>query len=199
MADHDDELATSKTEGFKVGEKKTLEEYKNLDQNDESLNRWKASLGLNTGEPIGDPNDLRKCIIESLTIEAPGRSDITLDLTGPNALESLKDKPFTIKEGAKFYTKVVFQVHREVLSGLKYVHVVKRKGITVTKDEEMLGSYAPNTTDKRNYEKRFHEEEAPSGMLARGHYNVRSRFVDDDKQVHLEFQWAFDIAKDWAK
>lgn len=108
------------------------------DQNDESLNRWKASLGLNTGEPIGDPNDPRTCIIKSLAIEAPGREDITLDLTGANALETLKDKPFTIKEGSKFFTKVVFQVHKDVLSGLKYVHVVKRKGITVTKDEEML-------------------------------------------------------------
>jgi Rho GDP-dissociation inhibitor len=109
-----------------------------IDQNDESLNRWKASLGLNTGEPIGDPNDPRTCIIQSLAIETPGRPDITLDLTGANALETLKDKPFTIKEGSKFFTKVVFQVHRDVLSGLKYVHVVKRKGITVTEDEEML-------------------------------------------------------------
>lgn len=31
MADHhDDELAATKTEGFKVGEKKTLEEYQKL-------------------------------------------------------------------------------------------------------------------------------------------------------------------------
>lgn len=93
---------------------------------------------MNTGEPIGNPNDPRTCIIQSLAIETPGRPDITLDLTGANALETLKDKPFTIKEGSKFFTKVVFQVHRDVLSGLKYVHVVKRKGITVTKDEEML-------------------------------------------------------------
>jgi hypothetical protein len=30
MADRDDDLTASKTEGFKLGEKKTLEEYKNL-------------------------------------------------------------------------------------------------------------------------------------------------------------------------
>lgn len=41
------------------------------------------------------------------------------------------------------------------------------------------------------------EEEAPSGMLARGHYTAISTFVDDDKKKHLEFEWAFDIAKDW--
>jgi Rho GDP-dissociation inhibitor len=41
------------------------------------------------------------------------------------------------------------------------------------------------------------EEDAPSGMLARGHYNAVSTFVDDDKKKHLEFEWSFDIAKGW--
>ncbi|KAL1987049.1 hypothetical protein VTN96DRAFT_4923 [Rasamsonia emersonii] len=197
MSDHDDDLVASKTEGFKLGEKKTIEEYTKLDAHDESLNRWKASLGLNTGQPIADPNDPRKCIIKSLAIETEDRGDITVDLTGPGALEELKNKPFKIKEGAKFRTKVVFQVHHEVLSGLKYLQVVKRKGIRVSKDEEMLGSYAPNTTDKPYYEKKFHQEEAPSGMIARGHYNAISKFVDDDDVTHLQFEWSFEIAKDW--
>lgn len=30
MADHNDDLTATKTEGFKVGEKKTIEEYKQL-------------------------------------------------------------------------------------------------------------------------------------------------------------------------
>ncbi|KAL1846283.1 rho GDP dissociation inhibitor [Paecilomyces lecythidis] len=198
MADHhDDDLAATKTEGFKVGEKKTLEEYQKLDADDEALNRWKASLGLNTGNTIADPNDPRKCIIKSLALETEGRPDIVVDLTGPGALDTLKDKPFTIKEGAKFRIKAVFQVQHEVLSGLKYLQVVKRKGIRVSKDEEMLGSYAPNTTDKPSYEKKFNEEEAPSGMIARGHYNAVSKFVDDDDHTHLMFEWSFDIAKDW--
>lgn len=40
-------------------------------------------------------------------------------------------------------------------------------------------------------------ETAPSGMLARGHYNALSKFVDDDNHVHLQFKWSFDIKKDW--
>lgn len=40
-------------------------------------------------------------------------------------------------------------------------------------------------------------ETAPSGMLARGHYNATSRFVDDDNETHLQFKWSFDIKKDW--
>ena len=66
---------------------------------------------------------------------------MVIDLSAPGALEGLKDKPFTIKEGATFRIKVVFQVHHEVLSGLKYLQLVKRKGIRVSKDEEMLVSF----------------------------------------------------------
>lgn len=32
------------------------------------MNRWKASLGLGTGEPIANPNDPRLCIIKSLAM-----------------------------------------------------------------------------------------------------------------------------------
>ncbi|PGH01786.1 hypothetical protein AJ79_07834 [Helicocarpus griseus UAMH5409] len=195
--EHDDELAASKTAGFKVGEKKTLEEYQQLDANDESLNRWKASLGLGTGNTISDPNDPRKCIIKSLSLEVEGRDDITIDLSAPGSVDKLKEQPFTIKEGAHFRIKATFIVQHEVLSGLKYVQVVKRKGVRVSKDEEMLGSFPPSTTDKPVYEKKFQPEEAPSGMFARGHYNAQSRFVDDDDVTHLKFDWSFDIAKDW--
>ncbi|KAJ0425591.1 immunoglobulin E-set [Aspergillus carlsbadensis] len=197
MADRDDDLVASKTEGFKLGEKKTIAEYNELDKNDESLNRWKASLGLNAGEPIGDPNDPRRCIIKSLALEVEGRDDVVIDVSAPGAAENLKNNPFTIKEGATFRIKVQFEVHHDVLSGLKYLQVVKRRGVRVSKDQEMLGSYAPNTTGKRFYEKKFQKEEAPSGMLARDRYSAVSKFVDDDNKTHLQFEWSFTIAKDW--
>lgn len=48
MADNnpkgEDDLAPTQTEGYKAPAKKTVEELKNLDQNDESLNKWKESL-----------------------------------------------------------------------------------------------------------------------------------------------------------
>lgn len=46
----DDELKPSTTEGYKVGEKKTLDEYTQLDANDESLavsgRQWKKKVIL---------------------------------------------------------------------------------------------------------------------------------------------------------
>ena len=40
-------------------------------------------------------------------------------------------------------------------------------------------------------------EEAPAGMMARGHYDAVSKFIDDDDNTHLKFEWSFDITKSW--
>jgi len=64
----------------------------------------------------------------------------------------------------------------------------------VDKSEEMIGSYAPSTDP---HEKKFQMEQAPSGMMARGNYAVRSKFTDDDGNSHLEWSWNFEIKKEW--
>ncbi|RVD84434.1 uncharacterized protein DFL_006183 [Arthrobotrys flagrans] len=193
MADND-ELAAAATEGYKVGEKKTLDEYKNLDAEDESLNKWKESLGL--GAAIGDPNDPRTVVIEKLSLKVEGRPDIEVDFA-KTELATLKSTPFVIKEKAEYRIYIQFRVQHDVISGLKYIQVVKRKGITVDKTEEMLGSYGPNNQKIPFYSKTLPIEVAPDGLLSRGTYNARSRFTDDDKKVHLEFDWVIEIKKDW--
>ena len=103
-----------------------------------------------------------------------------------------KTLPLTIKEGAEYRMKVRFRVQHEIVTGLKYLQVVKRAGIQVDKADEMIGSYAPQAEP---YVKACAMEQAPSGMMMRGHYTAKSRFVDDDKNVYLEWEWAFDIKK----
>lgn len=122
-----------------------------------------------------------------------------IDVSAPGAVETLKNKPFIIKEGATYQMVATFVVQHEVLSGLKYIQQVKRKGIPVGKDQEMIGSFPPNTTDRPTHSKAFAPEEAPSGMMVRGKYDAVSKFVDDDKVPHLQFEWSFEIAKDWKK
>ncbi|KOS22812.1 Rho GDP-dissociation inhibitor [Escovopsis weberi] len=198
MASHDEDTMPEETQGYKLKQpKQSLAEYQEMDAGDESLQRYKKSLGLGDGKDLSDPNDKRVCIILALTMEAEGRPPVTIDLSTPGSETTLKDKPFRIKEGAKFTMTAVFKVQHELLSGLHYVQIVKRKGVRVSKDSEMIGSYAPNTDRQPTYTKKFQEEEAPSGMLLRGHYNATSSFVDDDKKTHLQFEWSFDIAKDW--
>jgi Rho GDP-dissociation inhibitor len=46
-----------------------IADYRNTDQNDESLRKWKESLGIGSGTTIGDASDPRKVIIVSLGLE----------------------------------------------------------------------------------------------------------------------------------
>ena len=83
-----------------------------------------------------------------------------------------------------------------------------------------LRSYAPKK-ELQSYTTPI--EDAPSGMLYRGHYTVASLFTDDDQNEHLkvsgyriprvfilidsiadfifsnvlQWEWAFEIKKDW--
>ena len=113
-----------------------------IDAGDESLQRYKESLGLGGGNDLSDPNDPRVCIIQSLSMESPGRPPVVIDLSTAGSEATLKDKPFKIKEGSRFTMIATFKVQHEILSGLHYVQAVKRKGIPVPggKTSEMIVS-----------------------------------------------------------
>jgi len=103
------------------------------------MQRYKASLGLGDGgKDLSDPSDPRHCIILSLTMDSEGRPPVTIDLSQKGSEETLAKKPFRIKEGVKFSMTAKFKVQHEILSGLHYVQIVKRKGIRVSKDQEMI-------------------------------------------------------------
>ncbi|KAF9940499.1 hypothetical protein BGZ75_007476 [Mortierella antarctica] len=182
----EDDFAPSANTGYKPGQKKSLDEYEKLDAEDEALRRWKESLGVkSTGvSKANDPNNVK---VLELRLLVDGRPDVILNLDQSD--DELKKQSFTIKEGVEYRLQVQFRVQHEVVSGLRYIHVVKRMGVKVDKAEQMIGSYAANPN--------FPAEEAPSGMMARGHYDVKSRFMDDDGTVHKEWSWSFDIKKDW--
>lgn len=111
------------------------------DAEDESLQRYKESLGLGGGgKDLSDPNDPRDCIILTLEMNSEGRPPVKLELSAPDALNTLKDHPFKIKEGSKFNLTATFKVQHNVLSGLQYVQVIKRKGIRIDKLQEMIVS-----------------------------------------------------------
>ncbi|GAA6041156.1 hypothetical protein JCM8097_004143 [Rhodosporidiobolus ruineniae] len=189
----EDDLAPTETAGYKVSERKDLSEYAKLDAEDESLNKWKASLGLGAGGAAGGSGPNVQCLVLSLH-SASRPTPIEFDLSNPSALEGLKKNPVTIKEGSEYSVELKFQVNN-LVSGLKYIQAVRRAGLTVDKLEQMVGSYGPSADP---VVKRFVTEEAPSGMLARsGTYTVRSRVIDDDKTVYLDWEWTFKLAKDW--
>lgn len=198
MSDEFKDLQPESIPGFKVGEKRSIQEYTKLDENDESLRKWKESLGLNTGELLPViPGDKRKVVIISMTLQIKGENPVIINLENEKDFASLKDKKisFKIKEKSMYKLIIKFKVQHEIITGLKYLQGVKKAGITVDKSEEPMGSYAPNTVNKPFYEREFEEVEAPSGFLARGSYSAVSKFVDDDKTEHLILPWSFQITK----
>lgn len=58
----------------------------------------------------------------------------------------------------------------------------------------MMGSFPPKK-ELQSYTAPV--EEAPHGMLARGTYTVKSKFIDDDKKEHEKWEWELKIKKDW--
>eukprot|EP01084_Bolivina_argentea_P320613 556301_1 len=161
---------------------------------DLALTKYKQSLLGNAvnEKQIIDIKDKRIVLFDELIIKpSDGMKPISIDPTKCDA----NTIAFTLKEKAKYRIIVKFRVQKEIVSGLKEYVVVKRKGITVDKYTNMIGSYAPAA--HRVNEHIFPEQIVPSGMLVRGIYIATTQFIDDENTVHLEFSYKFKIAKKW--
>lgn len=180
-------------EDYKAPPQKTIEELLRLDDDDESLRKYKeALLGSNAEKIIVDPNNPKDVIVKRLALVVIDRPDMVLELDGD--LSKLKKQTFSIKEGIQYKIRIEFFVQREIVHGLKYVQKTSRLGVSVDKMTHMVGSYPPKA-EIQSFTTNF--EEAPSGMLARGEYSVSSLFTDDDKSEHLKWEWSLKVEKEW--
>ncbi|NXK02933.1 GDIR3 inhibitor, partial [Herpetotheres cachinnans] len=231
---------------YKTPEKKSLREIQELDPGDESLRKYKqALLGAIPAAVDASVPNVQVTRLTLMCEQAPG--PITMDLTGerwghhgrrrrrkkekgcradgpsPCAgdLEVLRGRAFVLKEGVDYRVKVSFKVNREIVCGLRCLHLTYRRGRPgewgrgaggggmlpwpcspipplpsrpVDRDVFMVGSYAPRAEE---YEVVTPAEEAPRGWLARGSYRVRSLVTDDDKIEHLSWEWGLCIKKAW--
>eukprot|EP00250_Pteridium_aquilinum_P016987 c23396_g1_i1 orf=394-1191(-) len=178
-------------EDFVLGPLLPLKQQLEKDKEDESLRRWKQQLlGSIQLEGIEDGVDPEVKVL-SLSILSPGRQDIVINL--PSSY-SYKNHLFTLKEGSLYSLKFAFSVRRNIVSGLTYVHTVWKNGIRVDNNRVMLGTFAPQ---REPHVVVMEEETTPSGILARGSYSAKTKFVDDDGRCHFEIEHTFDIRKDW--
>ncbi|KAM8824056.1 rho GDP-dissociation inhibitor 1 isoform 1-T1 [Synchiropus picturatus] len=178
---------------YKAPAQKSLQEIKELDKDDESLRKYKEALLGGVEHQAADPNAPNIQVTRMTLLCDTAPSCLVLDLQGD--LEGLKNTPLLLKEGVEYKVKINFKVNSEIVSGLKYVQNSYRKGVKVDKSEYMVGSYGPRPNE---YEYVTTLEEAPKGILARGTYNIKSRFTDDDKNNHLSWDWCLVIKKDWS-
>jgi len=192
-----DDFAPNTTPGYKPSAAKSLDEYKKLDANDESLARWKASLGITDGAAASGDTSGPKVTILSLELSSPslpaGRK-ISVDITNAAQLRQLKDTPIQVKEGAEYNVHITFKVNHSFVTGARYIQVVKRAGLKVEKVDVMLGSYGAQAAPRQVS---VVHDDFPSGMMARGTYTVKSRVTDFDGAIFAEWEWLFKIGKEW--
>ncbi|KZV69838.1 rho GDP-dissociation inhibitor [Peniophora sp. CONT] len=193
----DDEFEQANTPGYKPSAAKSVDEYKNLDANDDSLARWKASLGLTGDAYVGDTSKPRLTVsyLELESSKLPAGKSLKMDISTPQAIAKLKESPIQVKEGADYKMYITFNVNHGIVTGARYAQVVKRTGVTVNKENAMIGSFSAAAEPRRIL---VVEDEFPSGMLTRSSYSVKSRVNDFDGGIFAEWDWVFKIAKDWA-
>lgn len=92
--------------------------------------------------PADDP---RRVVVLSMALEIAGRPNLELALDTPGAFSLLavfvrtddlteklakaKATPLVLKEGTEYRLTVTFRVQHEIVTGLKYLQIVKRKGV----------------------------------------------------------------------
>ena len=81
---------------------------------------------LSTAGAAVDP---RRVIVQKLVFQPQNHAPVELDLTGDLALLKDKSKSVCIKEGCIYNLALEFRVQHEVVSGLRYVSSVYRKGV----------------------------------------------------------------------
>ncbi|XP_053561833.1 rho GDP-dissociation inhibitor 1 [Bombina bombina] len=176
---------------YKPPAQKSIKEIQELDQDDESLRKYKETL-LGPVPAAVDPKAPNVVVTKLTLVCTSAPLPLELDLTGD--LEKFKKESFMMKEGVEYRIKISFKVNKEIVSGLRYQQQTFRKGVKVDKTDYMVGSYGPRVDE---YEFLTPIEETPKGMLARGCYHMKSLFTDDDKTKHLSWDWNLNISKEW--
>ncbi|XP_077229532.1 rho GDP-dissociation inhibitor 1-like isoform X2 [Tasmannia lanceolata] len=176
--------------GFVPGPLVPLKQQLEKDKEDESLRRWKERLlGCIDGDFNGQMQP--EVTFHSIGIIVEDRAEITTPLP---INENQSHVLFTLKEGSRYRLKLTFCVQHNIISGFTYSNTVWKGRLQVDQSKGMLGTFAPQQDP---YVHTLEEETTPSGVLARGIYSAKLKFVDDDKRCHLELNYSFKIKKHW--
>ena len=89
---------------------------------------------------------------------------MVINLDQPDAVKNLQKSPFVIKEGAAYRVRVKFRVQHEIISGLRYLQLVKRGIAQVDKSDQMMVSL-PRRREKPRKIKEKSEKKEKKQML----------------------------------
>ena len=140
-----------------------MDELLSKDQDDASLNKYKASLIGDKVAPVF-PNDPRKVICDSFNIIFVNDESKNIEF---NPEQKNVKNHYEIAEGSAFKLKIRYYVQHDIVVGLRFVNSVTKLLVKVDEIDDNIGSFAPKA---ERYEFTSREDEAPSGFLARGSY-----------------------------
>lgn len=199
LDDEDQTLAT----GYVAPAQKNIKEILECDKEDDALERYKKTLLGDNADMCNDGplvvNVLSMTFLPQKTADdGEGEAEpIEIDLT--RDLKETKIPKITIKAGCEYQLKIKFHVKNQIVSGLVLQQQVSRHKLGVSNLRHMVGSYRPNAAVDEVHEYTTPLEEAPKGSIALGTYTSKCKFIDDDKHVHLAWEWSFKIANKWDK
>ena len=153
------------------------------EKNDPAMIAYLKQLGIdpNYVPPKDDP---RRLVINEFAVVFKDHPAYVLKFNKPEDLLEAKKKPIIVKEGAEFKIRVSFRVQHNVVLGLKIINTVSKLGKTLTKDEEMLGTYPPKNEFQTLEIPRLEWTEAPTGMMLRGEYKAKVKVCFYSKEPH---------------
>merc|ERR1712039_504882 len=118
-------------DNYNPGEKIDMKTLQEMDAEDESLRKYKEALLGKMDDLVSPSDDPRKVVIQSIVIIFESRPDGNLEfkLSNDEELAAFKKANIVFKEGCNYKIQVNFRVQHEIVSGLKYLNQVYRKGI----------------------------------------------------------------------
>lgn len=104
------------------------------------------------------------------------------------------DNVYVLKEKTMNCMELTFKVHNDIVYGLKFCVFLKKHGVNVGKDEEVIGCFSPTTQE---YVVQLSPERVPDGFFQRGTYQGKAILADLDGNVHMQYEFTFKIDKEW--
>ncbi|KAI0981390.1 hypothetical protein GJ496_011052 [Pomphorhynchus laevis] len=194
-----EETCSNIKQAYKPPAHKKLEDILKLDNDDESLQKYKQSL-IPDRLIILRSNDLRNVIpiklsliFEDIVNHSP--FEFNIDGQSEDVAKRYANVVITIKQNVNYYFKLDYYVQRDIVTGLQYcVKMKSQSKLFTTTSKYMIGSRAPC---KDHYTYNSTIEQIPSGMLARGKYTVKNVLKDDYGQEFLKWKWVIKMASEW--
>jgi len=154
------------------------------------------SLGIDPNY-VPPENDPRRVVISEFQIIFRDHDvPVVINVESPEELEAAKNNSMIVKEGCHFKMRLSFRVQHNVVLGLKLSNTIYGSlGAKLASDTEMLGTYPPKEEFQFVEIPRVGWNEAPKGAIARGTYKAKCKFIDDDGNNHLTFEYQMKIAK----